>query len=262
MKKKKKLGYTWYPKDYISDPQVIMMDSSQRGIYRDLIDLAYMESNVIKYTIDELARYCAATPAQVQHILDIKGEKKENYWTIPNCKRRMDLADTSRTNGQLGGRPKNPEDNLSDNPEITQGKRQREREREKKGKEGDDFFELEERVERLRSIDQNSRNGFKAKAFHYWEQARDGYSWHSIRELQEFDHIKRMIADRIKQKDPKFRIKDIALFELFKKAVDQMMLDDFYKSKGIEQLKKNLNQFLDRAKEKKPAQSKKLHKYS
>jgi len=113
------LGYTWYPKDYISDPDVMMMDCGQRGIYRDLIDLAYMNDNNINYSLEKLARYTGATVEQVQEILDLKGKKKGEYWTIPNCQRRIDLVNKNRKNGQKGGRKRNRK-NPDGNPKLTQ----------------------------------------------------------------------------------------------------------------------------------------------
>lgn len=121
-----KLGYTFYPKDFISDPDVMMMTSSERGIYRDLIDLAYMSGNRIKYNITQLAKYCNDSEANVQKILELKAKKAGDVWEIPSCNKRIEKANISRKNGSKGGiKPKmNPEGN----PERTQKRSQRERE--------------------------------------------------------------------------------------------------------------------------------------
>lgn len=103
-----KLGYTWYSQDYISDPDVMMMTPSQRGIFRDLIDLAYRHDNVIKYSIEQLCRYTNAEPHQVEEILEMMGEDHGEYWSIPSCQKRIDKALINRQNGSKGGRPKNP----------------------------------------------------------------------------------------------------------------------------------------------------------
>lgn len=126
-----RLGYTFYPKDFISDPDVMMMTSSQRGIYRDLIDLAYMNDNKIKYNLVQLSKYCNATETEINEVLSIKGIKDGDFWTIPSCNKRIAKAQTNRENGSKGGRPKKPKQNPTNNPTKTQTKRQREREREK-----------------------------------------------------------------------------------------------------------------------------------
>jgi len=130
-----KLGYTFYPKDYISDPDVMMMTPTQRGIYRDLIDLAYMSDNCIKYNLMQLSKYCNAEVEDVEDILNLKGLKIGEYWTIPSCNKRIDKAKVNRENGSKGGRPPKPKNNPTNiptnNPNETQTERQRERERER-----------------------------------------------------------------------------------------------------------------------------------
>ena len=125
-----KLGYTFYPKDFISDPEVMMMTPSQRGIYRDLIDLAYMNDNKLKYNLTQLSKYCNATEDEISEILNLKGLKEDNFWTIPSCDKRITKILANRENGSKGGRPKKPKQNPNHNPNETQNKRQREREKE------------------------------------------------------------------------------------------------------------------------------------
>jgi uncharacterized protein YdaU (DUF1376 family) len=141
-----KLGYTFYPKDFISDPDVMMMSPSQRGIYRDLIDLAYMNDNCIKYSLIQLAKYTNSTEDEVEEILLLKAEKRGDYWSIPSCDKRITKALTNRHNGAKGGRPKKPKQNPNGNPNKTQTQRQREREREREYKiENKDEGELKEK---------------------------------------------------------------------------------------------------------------------
>lgn len=125
-----RLGYTWYPKDFISDPDVMMMDASQRGIYRDLIDLAYVNDNKIKYNLMQLSKYCNASETEISEILSLKGKKEGDLWTIPSCNKRIAKAVVNRVNGGKGGRPPKPKQNPTNNPNETQTERQRESERE------------------------------------------------------------------------------------------------------------------------------------
>ena len=99
-----KLGYTWYPKDWISDPEVIMMTAAERGVYRDLIDIAMINDNKIKYTLPQLCKYCNAEESTVESVLSMKGERSGKFWTIPSCQRRIDKSRTNRANGAKGGR--------------------------------------------------------------------------------------------------------------------------------------------------------------
>ena len=127
-----KLGYTWYPKDFISDPEIMMMCPAQRGVYRDLIDLAYMNDNKIKYSIDQLCKYTGADEQLLQTVLNMKAKKEDGYWVIPSCDQRIKLAQKSRENGKKGGRPKTqnkPKINPEQNPDKTQDERQRKRKR-------------------------------------------------------------------------------------------------------------------------------------
>jgi|SRR5690606_31784668 len=125
-----KLGYTWYPKDFISDPEVMMMPPEERSVYRDLIDLAYLNENKITFSIQELERYTNAKKEIIEKVLKIKGKNHGKYWSIPNCQKRIDKALINRENGSKGGRPKKPKKNPDENPNKTQTKRQREIERE------------------------------------------------------------------------------------------------------------------------------------
>jgi uncharacterized phage protein (TIGR02220 family) len=117
-----KLGYTFYPKDFISDPDVMMMTPSQRGVYRDLIDLAYMNDNKIKYNLIQLSKYCNATEEEINEVLSLKGEKIDNFWTIPSCNKRIAKSKVNRANGSKGGRPKKTKENPIETQNETQTK--------------------------------------------------------------------------------------------------------------------------------------------
>ena len=115
-----RLGYTWYPKDFISDPDVMMMSSSQRGVYRDLIDLAYMNDNKIKYNLMQLSKYCNSTEEEISEVLALKGKKIGDFWSIPSCDKRIAKSQANRENGSKGGRPTKPKENPTNNPTETQ----------------------------------------------------------------------------------------------------------------------------------------------
>jgi hypothetical protein len=95
-----KLGYTWYPKDFASDPDVMLMTSAERGIYRDLIDLAYLTDNCIKYSIEALSRYTNGDIQDIKTVLNIKGKKVGDYWKIPSCDKRLTIIKRNYENGK------------------------------------------------------------------------------------------------------------------------------------------------------------------
>ncbi|NGM63546.1 YdaU family protein [Sphingobacterium sp. SGG-5] len=131
----RKLGYTWYPKDFISDPDVMFMTAAERGVYRDLLDIAYLNDNEIKYNVEMLAKYTNSDIETVQRVLNVKGKEIDVGWSIPSCEKRLNIAQKNKQNGGKGGRPKtqtkpksNPNNNQSVTNTGTQTERQRERE--------------------------------------------------------------------------------------------------------------------------------------
>lgn len=128
-----KLGYTFYPKDFISDPEVMMMSPEERGVYRDLIDLAYLNDNKITFSIEQLCRYTGANENLLKNVLKNKGKEHKNYYSIPSCDKRIEKATKSRSNGAKGGRPPvkpNPNPNPINNPDNNLDQTQTERQRE------------------------------------------------------------------------------------------------------------------------------------
>ena len=51
-----KLGYTWYPKDWGNSESVFELNLSERGLYRELIDLAMLNDNKTEVKLDVWCR--------------------------------------------------------------------------------------------------------------------------------------------------------------------------------------------------------------
>lgn len=99
------LGYTFYPKDYRTDWQVIKLDTITRSLYRDLMDEAYMTDNKITidkevwtrafpYTFEELDR--SISVLLEDGLLTACGN---NIYSIPKCEKRLSF----KRNGKSGG---------------------------------------------------------------------------------------------------------------------------------------------------------------
>jgi len=92
-----KLGYTWYPKDWGNSEKVFELNLSERGLYRELIDLAMMNDNKTEIKLDVWCRKFAINLDDLQSILGklsilevIKIDGVNLF--IPSCENRLNLV--------------------------------------------------------------------------------------------------------------------------------------------------------------------------
>jgi|688.fasta_scaffold376698_2 D-ribose pyranose/furanose isomerase RbsD len=92
-----KLGYTWYPKDWGNSESVFELNLSERGLYRELIDLAMLNDNKTDIKLEVWSRKFAISVDELKAILGrlmhfdlivIKG----NDLFIPSCESRLNLS--------------------------------------------------------------------------------------------------------------------------------------------------------------------------
>jgi hypothetical protein len=104
-----KLGYTWYPKDWGNSESVFELNLSERGLYRELIDLAMLNDNKTEVKLDVWSRKFAVDIEALKSILGklsildlikINGEKL----FIPSCESRLNLV----RGGSNGGKKSKP----------------------------------------------------------------------------------------------------------------------------------------------------------
>jgi hypothetical protein len=104
-----KLGYTWYPKDWGNSESVFELNLSERGLYRELIDLAMLNDNKTEIKLDVWSRKFAVDIEALKSILEklsildlikIDGEKL----FIPSCESRLNLV----RGGSNGGKKSKP----------------------------------------------------------------------------------------------------------------------------------------------------------
>jgi len=65
-----KLGYTWYPKDWGNSESVFELNLTERGLYRELIDLAMLNDNKTEIKKDVWIRKFGVTIVEIDYILD------------------------------------------------------------------------------------------------------------------------------------------------------------------------------------------------
>jgi hypothetical protein len=105
MEKKNKLGYTWYPKDWGNSEKVFELTLSERGLYRELIDMAMLNDNNTEVNSKVWQRKFGVTEKDLLDILkslkglnliefryvDIDGLETE-FVFIPSCEPRLNLV--------------------------------------------------------------------------------------------------------------------------------------------------------------------------
>jgi uncharacterized phage protein (TIGR02220 family) len=104
-----KLGYTWYPKDWGNSESVFELNLSERGLYRELIDLAMMNDNKTEIKLDVWCRKFAIDldalksilgKLSILNLIEINGD---NLF-IPSCESRLNLV----RGGSKGGKTSKP----------------------------------------------------------------------------------------------------------------------------------------------------------
>ena len=105
-----KLGYTFYPKDWQTDDAIFELSLEERGLFRELIDLAMLNDNTTninhniwcrKFNIEEVDSLIAI----LERLRDLNLiEIKDNTLFIPSCEKRLKLV----RGGRNGGKKKPP----------------------------------------------------------------------------------------------------------------------------------------------------------
>lgn len=117
-----KLGYTWYPKDWGNSDSVFELTLTERGLYRELIDMAMLCDNKTLISIKTWARKFGSSVVEIESILitleNLKLiEIKDDLLFIPSCEPRLNLV----RGGSKGGSAKpNPKPTVKPNESLTQ----------------------------------------------------------------------------------------------------------------------------------------------
>jgi hypothetical protein len=92
-----KLGYTWYPKDWGNSESVFELTLIERGLYRELIDMAMLSDNKTTYNAKVWARKFGSNEDEIEGILITLSnlkliELKGDILFIPSCESRLNLV--------------------------------------------------------------------------------------------------------------------------------------------------------------------------
>lgn len=128
-----KLGYTWYPKDWGNSDSVFELTLIERGLYRELIDMAMLNDNKTVLSLKLWARKFGSSEDEIEGILitlenlkliEIKGD----ILFIPSCESRLNLV----RGGSNGGKKSKPIPKPYSKPMSKPTPKQRETKRENK----------------------------------------------------------------------------------------------------------------------------------
>ncbi len=149
-----KLGYTWYPKDWNNSESVFELTLLERGLYRELIDLAMLNDNKTVIRLSTWSRRWATSEDDLKAILgklSIQGvvEIDGDNLFIPSCEPRLNLS----RGGSKGGKNK-PTPKPIIKPTIKPTPKQKKR-KETKVKEYRKFAHLTLSIEEFDSINED-----------------------------------------------------------------------------------------------------------
>ncbi len=104
MEKKKKIGFTWYPKDWSTSDKVFELSLAERGLYREFIDMAMENDNNIKVNLPLFARRFNEDAVEIKSMM-IKLQKLElihfeNYIFVPSCQPRLNMIKGAKKGGE------------------------------------------------------------------------------------------------------------------------------------------------------------------
>jgi len=106
-----KLGYTWYPKDWGNSEAVFELNLSERGLYRELIDMAMMNDNTTIANFKVWSRKFAESEESLKKIIiSLDSLELINYNEgtifINSCEARLNLVRGGKKGGKKSAKNK------------------------------------------------------------------------------------------------------------------------------------------------------------
>jgi hypothetical protein len=128
MEKKNKLGYTWYPKDWGNSEKVFELNLSERGLYRELIDMAMLNDNKTQINYKVWSRKFGCSVEELQNILlrlkelELLQINNDDFVFIPSCEARLNLV-RGGSNGGKKSKKNKPILKPNDKPFVSLGEK-------------------------------------------------------------------------------------------------------------------------------------------
>jgi hypothetical protein len=131
-----KLGYTFYPKDWGNSESVFELTLSERGLYREFIDLAMINDNKIEVKKTLWCRKFGTSLDELELIMskliDLKLIViKSEFMSIPSCETRLILVRSGAKGGTISKPTPKPNEKPSGKPSGKPNSKQIEIEKEK-----------------------------------------------------------------------------------------------------------------------------------
>jgi hypothetical protein len=108
-KMSKRLGYTFYPKDWRSDDKVIMLNAEERDMFRFFIDECFIKSSAkLDWNLSYLRRILGHNKQKVERIFKVLCNfglvyLEGDYIVIPSVINRLGFIEEQSDKGKLGG---------------------------------------------------------------------------------------------------------------------------------------------------------------
>lgn len=101
------ISYTWFPKDWTYSDSTFSLNLEERGVYRELIDMAMINDNKTTLEIELWSRRWNSSKEDVSRILGTLEAKNlitvnGNILTIPSCEKRLDYKRKKSKAGKIG----------------------------------------------------------------------------------------------------------------------------------------------------------------
>ena len=105
----KRLGYTFYPKDWRSDDKIIMLNAEERDMFRFFIDECYIKSSAkLEWNLQYFRRILGHNKQKVERIFKVLCSfelvyLEGDYVVVPSVISRLGYVEEKVQKGKLGG---------------------------------------------------------------------------------------------------------------------------------------------------------------